>query len=210
MFAKITTMIMMLCLIPVSVFATLAMGQKANYADSWPIIEYETDNTVSVGVHDQRPYVINGEKSPTYAGTVRALLGNPWDVNTQSDKPLSEDIASAIVSGCMRVGTQAAFIPISFSDDHNTAILKLKQFGAKRIVLITLREWRSESYGNAGFFIDAVLQVYDGEGNELANSSTSHKNRGSGDGSVVSTYDAARLHLSILMNDPKVKAVLIK
>jgi hypothetical protein len=198
----------MLCLIPVSVFAASAIGQKANYANAWPTIEYEADSAVSVGVHDQRPYVINGEKSPTYVGTVRARFGNPWNVNTESDKPLSEDIASAVVSGFMRVGIQAASVPISFSDDYHAAIGKLKQLGAKRIVLITLREWRSDSYRTAGLFINAVLQVYDEKGKELANSSTSHKNIGSGDGSVVSTYDAARSYLSILLNDDKIKAAL--
>jgi hypothetical protein len=210
MLAKIATIIMILCLMPVYVFAASAIGQKANYADSWPPIDYETENTVSVGVHDQRPYVVNGEKSPTYAGAVRALLGNPWDVNTQSDKPLSDDIASAVVSGFKRMGTQAEIVSISFSDDHQSVLGKLKPLGTKRIVVITLREWRSESYRSAGFFIDAILQVYDSDERELAVSSTSHKNIGSGDGSVESTFDAARLHLSILLNDPKVKAALIQ
>lgn len=199
---------MILCLIPTSVFAASAIGQKVNYADAWPIIEYETDITVSVGIHDQRPYVVNGEKSPTYAGTVRAKLGNPWNVNTESDKPLADDIASAVVSGFMRLGIQAASVPIPFSVDHQVAIGKLKPLGAKRLVIITLREWKSDSYSTAGFFIDAVLRVYDGEGKELANSSVSHKNIGSGDGSVASIYEAARLYLSMLLNDPKVKAVL--
>ncbi len=210
MYAKIGITIIILCLIPVHIFAQLAIGQKANYSDSWPAIEYETDRTVSVGVHDQRPYVINGEKSPNYTGTVRALLGNPWNVNTESDKPLSDDIASAVVSGFMRVGIQATSVPIPFSDDLQSAIGKVKQIGAERILIITLHEWRSDSYRNAGFFIDAVLRVYDREGKELASRSVSHKSRGSGDGSVDSVYDAARLYLNLLLNDPKIKLALIK
>lgn len=210
MFGKKIIIMIILCLFPTSVSAELAIGQKANYADAWPAIEYEIDNTVSVGVQDQRPYVIDGGKSPTYAGTVRGGFGNPWDVNTESNKPLSDDIASAIVSGFMRIGTQATSVPILYSDDHQSAIGKLKKLGAKRIVIITLREWRGDSFRNPGFFIDAVLRVYDEEGKELANSSVSHKNTGSGDGSVTSTYDAARSYLSRLLNDPKVKTVLIQ
>ena len=75
-------------------------------------------------------------------------------------------------------------------------------------MLITLREWRSDTYRSDGFYIDAGLRVYDGEGKELANSNTSHKNMGSGDGSVESIYDAAQSYLSMLLNDSKVKAVL--
>lgn len=200
----IIILFMTLCFLPVSVFAASAIGQTANYANSWPVIEYESDSTMMVGVHDQRPYVINGWKSPTYAGAVRALYGNPWNVNTQSGKPLSDDITSAVVSGFKRVGTQADSISLSCSDDHKTALEKLKRTGGKRLLLITLREWKSDSYKNQGFFIDAILQVYDMDGNELASSSVST----SGDGSVESTFEAARSYLSILLNDPKVKTVL--
>ena len=182
--------------------------EKANYADVWPTIEYVTDSTISVGVHDQRPYVIDGEKSPAYVGTARAGFGNPWNVNTESNKPLSNDIAIAVVSGFMHVGTQAKTVAIPFSDNYQTALEKLRQLGAKKIVIITLREWRSDTYKSSGFFIDAILKVYDSEGKELANSTVSHKNIGNGDGTVESIYRAARLYLSMLLNDPKVKAVL--
>jgi hypothetical protein len=211
MFTKITIIITMIYLIPASASAVPiigSIGQKANFADSWPTIEYESGTTVAVGVHDQRPYIIDGEKSPTYTGTVRGVWGNPFDVNTQSDKHLSDDIASAVVSGLMRVGMQAVSVPISVSDDDKAAIGKLKKLGAQKIVLITLREWRSDTYRSDGFFIDAALRVHDGEGKELANSNTSHKNVGSGDGSVESIYDAAQSYLSMLLNDIKVKTVL--
>ncbi len=186
----------------------ILLWEKANYADVWPTIEYETDSIVSVGVHDQRPYVTNGEKSPTYVGTARAGFGNPWNVNTESDKPLANDIATAVVSGFIHVGTQTKTVALPISDDHQAALEKLKRLGTKRIVIITLREWRSDTYKSAGFFIDAILRVYDGEGKELASSTVSHKNIASGDGTVESIYRAARSYLSMLLNDPRVKAVL--
>jgi hypothetical protein len=186
----------------------IRLDDKANFADVWPTIEYETDSTVAVGVHDQRPYVINGEKSPTYAGTVRGWVGNPWNVHTESNKPLSNDIAIAIVSGFMHVGKQAKTVTIPFSDDHQAALEKLKQLGTKKIVIVTLREWRIDIYRSQGFLIDAILRVYDREGNEIAQSAVSHKNIDSGDGTVESIYRAARLYLGMLLNDTKVKAVL--
>jgi len=201
---------MILSLLPGTVLAAfLAIGQNANYADAWPKIEYGSDINVAVGVHDQRPYVINGEKSPTYTGTVRPFTGNPWNVNTKSDKPLADEIASAVVSGFMHVGTQAQSIPIVFSDSHQTAFGKLKQLRKKRIALITLREWRSDTYVNSKvLYIDAQLQVYDEEGKEIAIGSASHKNIGSGDGMVDSPEVGAGLHLSRLLNDPNIKTAL--
>lgn len=193
---------------PTSVYAAFAFGQKINYAASWPTVEFRTDYTLAIGVHDQRPYVVSGEKKPTYVGVVRARYGNPWNVNTQSDKPLSEDIASAIVSGFKRADIQATSIPILFSDDSNFAIKKLQQLGAKRIALVTLREWRGDSYKSFGFFINAVIRVYDETGKELASSSVSHLNVGSGDGSVMSVDYAARLYLGMLLNEEKIRASL--
>ena len=204
--------VIMLSIVPSSVLCAFGpIDQKANYANAWPTVEYETDITIAVGAHDQRPYIINGEKSPTYVGTARtrlALSGIPFNVNTVSNKPLSDDIASAIVSGFKGMGAQAQSIPIVFSDSHQAALGKLKQLWKRRIVLITLREWRSDTYRYTGFFIDAQLQVYDEEGKEIASSSTSHKNIGTGDGTVEFPEVAAGLHLSNLLNDPKVKAVL--
>jgi len=207
MFKKIAIMII-ICFVPTSVFAALAMGNKANFATAWPTIEYETSYSVSVGVHDERPYIIDGQKSPTYVGTMRSQWGVPWNMNTQSDKPLSDDIASAIVSGFMRVGIKASAVPLLFSDDQNNAIEKLKKLRAKRIVIITLNEWKIDILRSAGFFIYATIRVYDEEGNELANSSVSHEKVGSGDGSVMSTDYAARSYLNMLLNDEKIKTAL--
>lgn len=204
----LTIVVMILWLMPDLVLGQSAIGQKANYSSSWPAIEYESNNTIAVAVHDQRPYIVNGQTYPTYVGTVRGGFGNPFDVNTQSDKPLSDDISSAIVSGFKRVGTQAESVPVSFSDEQQVALGKLKRLGHQRIVLITIKEWRSDSFKNHGFFIDAILRVYDKNGKELASSSTSHKSMGSGDGSVNDIFDASRLYLSKLLNDPKVKAAL--
>jgi hypothetical protein len=112
MFLKTATMIMILCFIPTCVFGAFGViGQKDDYTKAWPRVQYKTDYSLSVSVHDQRPYVIDREKSPTYTGVLRAFYGNPWNVNTQSNKPLSEDIASAVVSGLMRVGIQATSFP---------------------------------------------------------------------------------------------------
>jgi hypothetical protein len=209
MFIKTATMIMILCFIPTCAFGAFGViGQKDDYTKAWPRVQYKTDYSLSVSVHDQRPYVIDREKSPTYTGVLRAFYGNPWNVNTQNNKPLSEDIASAVVSGLMRAGIQATSFPTYFADDHKTVIENLKQVGAKRKVIITLREWRSDTYRTVGFFIDATIMVYDEKGNELASSSVSHRNVGAGDGSVVSTDYAARLYLGMLLNDDKIKGAL--
>lgn len=167
----IATVVMMLLLLPGTVLgAFLSFGQKVDFAAGCPLIEYETDSTIAVGVHDQRSHVIKGEKSPTYVGTVRAGLGLPSNVNTTSGNPLANDITLAIVSGFMHMGikAQSTTTPITFFDSYQGALEKLKKLGQKRIVLLTLREWLSDTYGNTGFRINAQLQVFNEEGKEIA------------------------------------------
>jgi len=129
-------------------------------------------------------------------------------MSTQSDKPLSDDIAYAVSSGFKRLGSSADPVAVSYKDDQKAALLKLKSKGAEKIVLITLNEFRSDTFARAGFFIDATVRIYDGEGRELGSSSTSHKDVGTGDGTVQSPEEAARLHLSRLLNDPTVRTAL--
>ena len=196
------------CFMPKPVFAQLAMGHKVDFSSSWPVIEYKTNYSLAVGVHDQRPYIINGEKYPTYAGTMRSKWGVPWNINTQSNKPLSDDVVSAVASGFMNVGIKTDTALLLFSDRQTTAVKKLRNLGAERIVLINLREWKVDIMRSAGFFIDAQAIVYDKEGHEIASSYVSHRNVGSGDGSVESVISAAQSYLNMLLNDDKIKVAL--
>ena len=169
---------MFVCFSPFLAHAQSAIGRTANYANSWPVINWETDNTIAVGVHDQRPYVVDGEKSPTYVGTMRGGFYNPWNMNTLSNKPLADDITSAVTAGFKRIGTSTEPISILFSDSRQVVIEKLRHSGAKRLILLTLGEWRSDTYTKAHLFVEATAIVYDGAGKELANSAISHKDLG--------------------------------
>ena len=204
--------VMMLSLLPGTVLgAFLSLGQKVDFAAGCPLIEYETDSTIAVGVHDQRLHVINGEKSSNYVGTVRAGLGLPSKVITTSGKPLADDITLAIVSGFMHMGikAQSTTTAITFLDSHQGALEKLKKLGQKRIILLTLREWLSDTYGNTGFRINAQLQVYNEEGKEIAIRSVNNLESFNGWVGVFSCpVCTGGSYLSRLLNDPNIKTAL--
>jgi len=204
----IAIMTIVVCFMSEPVFAQLAMGHKVDFSLSWPVIEYKTKYSLAVGVHDQRPYIIKGEKYPIYAGTMRSRWGVPWDINTQSNKPLSDDVVSAVASGFMNVGIKTDTAPLLFSDQQTTVVKRLRNLGAERIVLINLREWKVDIWSRAGFFIDAQAIVYDKDGHEIASSYVCHRNVGSGDGSVESVISAAQSYLNMLLNDDKIKVAL--
>jgi hypothetical protein len=198
------------CVSPLPAYATTSIGITINYADSWPVIDWETDNTIAVGVHDQRPYVVNGEESPTYLGTIRGVLGiSRGKVNTHSNKPLADDIASAITAGFKRLGTSAEPISILHSDNRQVVIDKLSNSGASRLVLITLWEWRSDNFDNPLLlYVEATATVYDLAGQELAKSRTSHRNLGFRYGELQPHKESCRRHLGRLLNDHRVRAAL--
>jgi hypothetical protein len=208
MLKSIVMALSILYVLPSLGYAASAVGQKADYAHSWPTVNFESDYVIAVGVLDKRPYVLNGQKELTYVGTVRGGFGNPWDMSTQSGEPLSRDIASAISSGLRNAGTVAEVIALSFNIGKMQAVRDLLRSRPDRALLVVVREWRGDTYARAGFFVDVEAIVYDQAGKELGRSSSSHKEIGSGDGTVISPEDAAKNHLSRLLNAPAVSSVL--
>jgi len=200
--------LIIICFLPATGYGGAAFGNKADYAHSWPTVNYESDKTVAVGVHDQRPYVVDQGKLPTYVGTMRGGFYNPFDIETQSGKPLADDVTVSVVSGFNTAGIIAKPVKIDFSCTHEQAMQKLLQAKSDCLILITLNEWRSDTYKQAGFFINAEVIIYDQKGKEIARSSTSHKDIGSRDGTVKSPEDAAKIHLNRLLNTPPVKTAL--
>lgn len=52
--------------------------------------------TVAVATHDQRPYVVGGNKKPNFVGLSRGGYGNPFDVVTVSGNPLADGFSESI------------------------------------------------------------------------------------------------------------------
>src|SRR4051812_18081252 len=74
-----------------------AVGQTYKYSDAPMSLEgVSSAGAVAIAVQDARPYVISGNKAPTFVGLQRGGFGNPFDVNTQSGGPLANEIRDAI------------------------------------------------------------------------------------------------------------------
>lgn len=181
--------VLMLC-----AFATLggcAFGQKIDYRQSTPYLSARSDTPVEVNVIDERPYVVSGSKNPTYVGTLRALYYNPFNINTLTGNPLSFDIKEAIRSSLEKSSIKA---PAAYSTTNADP--------GQKLLMLKLREWKSDSYMRTRFDYDITASVLDEHGKELATKSAKSS------GAIKNFLTAGSEALSAVLNSDEIIAAL--
>ena len=144
-----------------------AMGVKHNYDQRGLDFGAATPATVAVGTIDRRPYIVNGEKAPNFVGISRGGFGNPFDVTTQSGRPLASEISSAIAGSMANQGVKAQAVELRPALNLDEARAALGATGSQRSVLLTLLEWKSDMMVNVGLNYDLDLRVFDKDGKML-------------------------------------------
>ena len=128
-------------------------GQTINmdYADSQQAESKIYQGDILVTVNDDRPYILNGDKDPSYIGHYRAGFGNTWDVKTDSEEPLGKVISRDLQHKLQSLGFRVV------SEGANNKVLT-----------ISILDWNFDAYMNGKYWIDCVVQVHDNKGNTLA------------------------------------------
>jgi hypothetical protein len=147
-----------------------AVGQKIRYHDAELAINASGDTMIAVTCLDGRPYIKSGEKDKTYIGNFRGGFGNPFNVSTESQKPLADDITSVICASLQKKGFACTPISVEPNETQDQIINKLKVTKAKRLILLAINEWRSDTYSNTSLYYDIVLTIMDNQGARLAES----------------------------------------
>jgi hypothetical protein len=122
---------------------------------------------VGVAAHDQREYVKDREKNPNFVGLQRGGFGNPFNITTASGQPLAMEMTEALVTSLAKKGYKAMPVAVTQDDDLNAALQKLKDTKADRLILLTLNEWKSDTYMNTVLHYDVTMKIYDQEGKVL-------------------------------------------
>lgn len=145
-----------------------AVGNKYDYRTS--SITLPTQSTqaskVVLAVNDERPYVVNGKKPANFVGLMRGGFGNPFDVNTVSGKPLTEDMAVAIEKALGKSGYQV--VNVETSADNQVLVNAAAANGASRIILLDVKEWKSDVMMSITLHCDIELTILDRQGTVLA------------------------------------------
>ena len=135
-----------------------------------PNIQVSSSQPLTVGVQDQRDYVLSEDKPDTFIGIFRSFMGIPNDINTQSRAPLATDFANVLVSALERPGLSVT--PVTLKPEWNQEKIRTTfvQAKSRKAVLLTIREWKSEMYqlGDLGLPYDLTLEVLDANGVSLA------------------------------------------
>jgi len=176
---------------------TAAFGRTENYESAWPAISGYTASNIDVLVLDKRPYVLSNDKKQSFVGLMRGGFGNPFDIYTTSGLPLSEDIEHAVVKGLQNVGIKSD--GISASDG---GLRQAKSTNGK-LLLITLTEWKDDTFTTPHFEFNILAEVYDEHGMQLGSQQLQ------GSKAVSSTIEAGRQALSDLLASNSVSKALL-
>lgn len=130
-----------------------AAGNTYDYRNALAGIPLTGTTAINVEVIDQRPYILDGEKEPTFVGLQRGGYGNPFNVNTTSGEPLAVDMESALESILQTRGFQ-----IVQADDE----------AKQRTLRIVLTEWKSDVMLRMRVIYNVIARVLDASGELLA------------------------------------------
>ncbi len=190
-----------------------AMGVKHDYHQKALNLGIGTSATVAVGTLDHRPYVVNGQKAQNFVGLSRGGFGNPFDVTTQSEKPLASDISGSIVASMKDKGVDAKVVELKPALSFDEARATLRAAGTQRSVVIRLLEWKADAMVNVGLSFDFVLSVFDKDGKLLVSKpQLGRENLGSGDpfapGGSAQVLPRFRRMMEVLFQEPDVAKAL--
>jgi hypothetical protein len=153
------------------ILGACAYGRSYNY-DSAPLslAGVSSSGPITIGVQDARPYVTSGNKPEKFVGLMRGAFGNPFDVSTQSGGPLAVEMRDAVVKAMKSKGITASGVTLSPSEAPARVRQSLMDSKARKLVLVTLNEWKSDSMVNTTLHFDVTLTVFGAGGEQLASS----------------------------------------
>jgi hypothetical protein len=191
-----------------------AVGNRHAFHDIRLSIAAQGTQKLAVATLDQRPYILNSDKNPSFVGLQRGGFGNPFDINTASGNPLAQDINQTVADALKKRGYSVIEVPVSHSDNLAAVKMRLKGEDAYRILFFTLNEWKSDTYQNTALAYDIQLLVMDDQGRFLAEKRISGKdNLG---GSFINPPAHAKAvvprafkeRIEMLLNDHKIEEAL--
>ncbi len=128
----------------------------------------EGSGRLALIVQDQRPFILDGQKKPTYIGIHRSKYGIPKDAYTRTGGTVAEDIATIMTASLRASGFQVKPVFVAHTDSLDSSIAEIKSPEFDRIIVLTLEQFRSDSWVEVEFKWDINMSIYDGRGALIA------------------------------------------
>ena len=130
-------------------------------------IECTSSRSVAIAILDERPYILNKEKDPSYVGFARGGYGNPFNTWTESGAPLADDMLTTVADSLRAKGFAVTPLKTSITDSPNSVMARFSASGADRLILVNLKEWYSDYLPRAftpersNLFLNVDVAVFD-------------------------------------------------
>lgn len=146
-----------------------AIGVSHQYDAAVPDIRASSGSRITLGAQDRRVYVLNRGKAETFVGLSRGGFGNPFDVTTASGQPLAADFTKAIQRSLASKNVAVTTIRLAPDLSEVEAVERLT-LTAQKSILVTIKEWKADTYMNTRLLYDVTVKVLDGSGKILGES----------------------------------------
>lgn len=151
--------------------AACAIGNQYAYDAKPAKLSYQGAGTVASAVHDQRSYVKSGDKPPSFVGLQRNRFGIPFDVSTTSGQALDVDLGKTLSGALTSAGYRETGVAVTFKESAAAVRDRLLATRARRLVLLTVNEWKTDTLTKAALYFDLSLAIYDERGRLIAKQS---------------------------------------
>lgn len=159
---------LLMLMLVVTMASGCAIGRKQDYRTAAPSLPAKSIKTVAVAVQDRRPDVVTHEVEESYVGMQRGGYGNPFDVRTVSGQPLASDMAKVIAEAFGKSGIKAVTTPLPPELGRDAVIARLTAGHPDRCLLVTLREWQTDTYAGTEIQYDLDMEAFSSTGALLA------------------------------------------
>ena len=115
---------------------------------------------IVIGVLDERPYVVSGEKPAKYIGEFELSMGGPYDAFTTSKQPMAHEFTEKLPQLLGGQFSQLKTVKLPIGLTKQAAVDKLLESGSDKVVLISLKEWKSHTAIDTSLWFDAQLESF--------------------------------------------------
>lgn len=144
-----------------------AIGNKYEYRLPRMPLPVQGSSAIGLSVTDQRPYILNSDKSPEFVGLQRGGYGNPFDVTTASGRPMAEDMAETLKTGLTDKGFRV--VPLTVPANDRAALGRAAtERGLRRVVALQIKEWKTDTMMRTKLVYDLQLLVVAPDGEVVA------------------------------------------
>ncbi len=148
-------------------FTGCSLMNRYDYSDQTPEVKTKGSLRIAIAALDVREYVANRQKRPRFTGLFRSGFGIPYDITTASGKPMADEFAAAMQRALTRNGFSVIPVPTQHTMRAENVLAKAVATGADRILLLSIFEWKGETFGVTRVYYNLSLDVYDGKGASL-------------------------------------------